>query len=335
MGKEEAEDSAKAKCVQFPLTLAWAVTCHKCQGWTIEDPTKLVADLSTCWQSAMAYVMLGRIQNINQLYLSSLDTTKIYCNKKAHTEGQKIKQQALNKAASLAKEKWNAVNGDSLRITSLNIQHLFNRLEDLKADQTILLSDVICLQETFLARQAIPKIPGYEFLSAGGGRGQGVAIFLKRHMRHYLDQVDMREESFSQCLKLSFQNFDVITVYRNQVCKQSHINKQFLDMLMNFIDKKKRTIVTGDFNLEYWTDIPSTLALTMGQLGFSQIVKTPTTVGGNCIDHVYVPRDEYDTYYKMYYPSYANHEAIQVILKGWKTKMTRSQIKRRIKRKGK
>ena len=110
-------------------------------------------------------------------------------------------------------------------------------------------------------------------------------------------------------------------------------------MLVNFIDmgwigsEEKRTIVTGDFNLEFWTDTPSMLALTMEQLGFSQIVKTPTTVHGNCIDHIYVPEYETDVEYKIYYPYYANHEAILVILKGWKKGMTRSQIKRQLKRK--
>ena len=192
-----------------------------------------------------------------------------------------------------------------------------------------------------MAPQPIPKIPGYEFFSAGRGRGKGVAIFLKQHMLKDLIKVEEREERFGQCLKLSFSGFDVITIYRNQICKNPQFNRQFLNMLTNFIDMgwigsgDKKTIVTGDFNLEYWTNPPSILAQSMDQLGFSQIVKTPTTVHGNCIDHVYVPKDETEVDHKVYYPHYANHEAILVILKGWKTTMTRSQRRRILKRKTK
>ena len=341
LGKLEKEHSAKAKCIQFPLTLAWAVTCHKCQGWTIEAPTLLVADLTSCWGPAMAYVMLGRIQNINQLYLPSLDTTKIYASEKALTEAQKMKTQALNNAANIVNDKWTGAILDSLRITSLNIQHLVNHLEDLKVDPTILLSDIICLQETFLDRRPIPKIPGYEFFSAGRGRGKGVAIFLRNHMLKYLIKVEEIDKSFAQCLKLSFPTFDVITVYRNQICNKPHINNQFLQMLVTFIDrgyiltggKGKRTIVTGDFNFEFWTSPRSPLAMSIEQLGLSQIVKTPTTVHGKCIDHIYVPVDETEVEYKVYRPYYANHEAILVILQGWKTKYTRSKIRKILKRK--
>ena len=36
---------------------------------TIKAPTMLIADLDSCWAAGMAYVMLGRVQNINQLIL--------------------------------------------------------------------------------------------------------------------------------------------------------------------------------------------------------------------------------------------------------------------------
>ena len=333
LGNVKKEHAAKAKCVQFPLTLAWAVTCHKCQGWTIESPTRLVADLSSCWGPAMAYVMLGRIQNITQLYLPSLDTTKIYASEKALKEAHKIKTQALNNTVNIAKDKWKGGSKNSLRITSLNIQHLVNRVEDLKTDPTILLSDIICLQETFLERKPFPKIPGYDLISAGRGRGKGVAIFLRRHMLDDLIDIEERVENFAQCLKLSFPTFDVITVYRNQICKKAHYSQLFLNMLGGLIDSDKRTIVTGDFNFEFWKRPPSVLAQNMEQMGLSQIVKTPTTVHGNCIDHVYLTKGETEVDHKIYYPYYTNHEAIVVILKGWKRNITRSRIRKELKRK--
>ena len=75
------------------------------------------------------------------------------------------------------------------------------------------------------------------------------------------------------------------------------------------------------------------LAQNMEQMGLSQIVKTPTTVHGNCIDHVYLTKGETEVDHKIYYPYYTNHEAIVVILKGWKRNITRSRIRKELKRK--
>ena len=71
LGDPEKNHDAKTKLIQFPIQLAWAITTHKCQGMTIKPPTKLVADLDSCFSNCpgMAYVMLGRIQNLNQLIL--------------------------------------------------------------------------------------------------------------------------------------------------------------------------------------------------------------------------------------------------------------------------
>ena len=74
---------AKSKLIQFPLDLASALTCHKVQGEGLKPPKQLVADFDSIfdtynkktkeWDLAvpgMAYVMLGRVQNINQLILT-------------------------------------------------------------------------------------------------------------------------------------------------------------------------------------------------------------------------------------------------------------------------
>ena len=85
VGKAEKGHSSKVQVIQFPLALAFAMTCHKFQGMTVKTPTHLVVDMDSIWPQAtgMAYVMLSRIQNINQLYLKSFDETKIKANKKA------------------------------------------------------------------------------------------------------------------------------------------------------------------------------------------------------------------------------------------------------------
>ena len=96
LGKSKKHHTAKAKVFQFPITLAWALTAHKCQGQTIKYPASMVADLASCFEAGQAYVILGRIQNLSQLFLKSFMPKKIYANPKALQEAREMHDAALN-----------------------------------------------------------------------------------------------------------------------------------------------------------------------------------------------------------------------------------------------
>ena len=124
----------------------------------------------------------------------------------------------------------------------------------------------------------------------------------------------------------------MITVYRTHLSKKPQYEKKFLTALFEIIDVSKRTIINGDFNFDFWDEQERLVTRTLRQTGFIQIVKEPTTVRGNCIDHFYLPSNESNFDYKLYYPYYADHEAIMVIVKDWTKGPTRSQKKRQLKK---
>ena len=64
LSKKSSRGSNTAKVYQFPLVVCFAATSHKFQGQTIVKPNKVVIDLRTVFQAAMAYVMLSRIQHL-------------------------------------------------------------------------------------------------------------------------------------------------------------------------------------------------------------------------------------------------------------------------------
>ena len=122
LGKAERHDSTRAKVMQFPLTLSWAITVHKSQGQTIKPPVSLVGDMDSLFGACQAYVMLGRIQSLDQLYLLSFNAAKIMTNAKALQEVQKIETEALNSPKNLLKDIWKLPNSFHLKIASLNIR---------------------------------------------------------------------------------------------------------------------------------------------------------------------------------------------------------------------
>ena len=74
LGKQHKGHAAKAKVIQFPLKLTWAITAHKVQGQTIKSPNPVAMDLQSTFSKAQANVMLGRTENLQQIYLVYIST---------------------------------------------------------------------------------------------------------------------------------------------------------------------------------------------------------------------------------------------------------------------
>ena len=95
--KFASRSSSTATAVQFPLRLAYAATAHKIQGHTVRKPSYLVVDLNAWLQPAMAYVMLSRIQCLDQLFiLNSIPEDKIAPWPSALEELERLNKVCLN-----------------------------------------------------------------------------------------------------------------------------------------------------------------------------------------------------------------------------------------------
>ena len=61
--------SFKATRTQFPLTLAWAVTIHRCQGLTLSE---IVIDMTPAkgkFKPGQAYVAFSRVRTLEKLHI--------------------------------------------------------------------------------------------------------------------------------------------------------------------------------------------------------------------------------------------------------------------------
>ena len=262
-----------AKVVQFPVTLCFAATAHKVQGQTVIKPTILAVDLNTVFEPAQGYVMLSRVQCLNQLVIiDSLPVDKLYASQKALEEVKRMESISCNKNPS----SWFSVDQNIFKIASLNCRSLRKHIQDIANDPTINKADVVCLSETWLTEEDDSQkynIPGLEICLNSIGSGKGLAIFYKENKCH--TNVLVKEQNL-QMSKLSHPQFDVIAIYRSKKGSQETL----IEAIRNNTSQTKTTIVMGDFNLCAIEDHQSVMSQGMLQLGYSQLVTTATHIGG-------------------------------------------------------
>jgi ATP-dependent DNA helicase PIF1 len=276
IGKCNKDHIASAQIIQFPLKLAWALTCHKVQGQTVKKPNKLVSDVGTIFQANQAYVVLSRVQSIEQIYFTRCPSKKIYCSDVCRKTCDKLKQKSLNETSNF----W-VDNPSALKVSSINIRSLSAHIEDLKKNYVILQSDIICLQETWIEKcEDLNKytIDGFQLICASHGKGKGAAMYLRKSLQ-------AKTETFSnmsvQLVKMEHDCFDLITVYFN--CK-TDIEEAISYMTKN-MNKEKKTFIVGDFNTGT-TQKLEFLLLKMNQIGFQLLLNEATHESGNTLDNL-------------------------------------------------
>jgi len=307
LGKSSKSHTAKAKVIQFPLMLSWATTAHKFQGQTVKKPNLLVADIDSVFEAGQAYVILGRVQELQQLYLKSFTPSKIMVNPKAMKESENLSEIALNNKTTV----WTKRDALSLKISTLNIRSAVKHFDDLKHDHQMLHSDIICLNETFLhSNQCLPHLQEYHVLYASKGRASGVAILYKPFLK-IKNSIIVTKDTF-QAVKISFILFDLIAVYRSP--SETSL-KSFLDILKNGIDDTRATIICGDMNINLFKNPSNMVTLYLQSQGFKQIVRKATHISGSLLDHVYIRLPKCTVFHNLHHVYYSDHDAILTVLR--------------------
>ena len=114
--KRSGDVGSMATVIQFPVRLAHAITAHKIQGNTIPYPSTVLIDLSSVFEPAQAYVMLSRVQCIDQVLIyKKLDEKKIRTSQVGLEELQRLQKISLNQNPTA----WNKGTQD-IRVAFLN-----------------------------------------------------------------------------------------------------------------------------------------------------------------------------------------------------------------------
>ena len=293
--------SSTAKVLQFPVIPAFAVTCHRFQGQTIPWPSKVIVDLRKVFQAAQAYVMLSRVQSIQQLYiLGELQARKIYADKKALAEVRRLEEVSLNNNPT----PWTNDDPSTTKVIFLNARSIKNKFDMLKTDYNLLKADLILISETWLddKEDETVSLDGYNSSFQGGGRGGGTCAFYKEEFVITEEIIEDREYYIT---KLSSKDIEIINIYKapgGSIINVSH----HLENLLS----KKTLIVGGDLNVCYLKDRNNPLTNFLESVGFIQMVDRPSHLEGGLLDHLYFRQtEEYTAYIETFAKYYSDHDA--------------------------
>ena len=273
--------SSTAKLIQFPIVLAWAVTVHKFQGQTVAAPQKVAIDLRSVFEAAQAYVMMSRVQELEQLYiLEELPEDKIYANNSAMEEINRLIQVSKNMNLT----EWDKENDiGRMKVCFLNCRSIQNKFHNIKSDRSLLKSDVLILIETWLTEDTDTNpyaLQDYDSSFNNRGRGKGIASYFRGN---FGSSVNINDEGFS-ITKLENKKVTIIGVYRSQTGDLRDLTEK----LEGVVDTEVTTIVGGDFNICALEQGKNFLTARLSEMGFKQIVMEATHIDGGVIDHIYI-----------------------------------------------
>ena len=312
--QKKGVEGSTATLYQFPLWLANCMTGHKVQGQTVPVPQKVVVNLNDIHNgcSALAYVMLSRVQRLDQIYIE----------KSFKKDFIKVDQAALAETERLRRISWNqnpspwmkTDNNRALKVASLNCARLSAHLQFMKNDERLLRADLLQIQETWLqpGAQEVPAIDGYRSHLVSVGNGRGIASYSKLSSS---TMESVNKEGF-QVGRLAVGGIVSVNVYRSADGSPADL----IDVLENrMIDPDQPTLITGDFNICTMKKPRNLITKTLVErLGFALMIKEATHICGGHIDHVYWrdPTGQWDIpVIERYSPFYSDHDALLVTLR--------------------
>jgi hypothetical protein len=259
--------------------MAAAITAHKIQGQTVTRPNSLVVSIESAFQAGMVYVMLSRVCCLQQLIiLGKLSKDKIKACPKVIAESKRMAEVSVNRNSTI----WNNPCVQGIRVSSINTRSLRKHIEDIRKDFTLLRSDLICIEETWVdpeEEEYIYDIDGYTSHLNSQGRGKGLAIYTKKNQFKHI--ADFKSPNM-QISKVTNEKMDVIVVYRSQ--EEPFLSLQ--NQVEALVDPEKTTLVVGDFNFCY-KNSQNKFSNFMSHSKFNQLVEAPTHVEGGLLDHAY------------------------------------------------
>ena len=227
-------------------------------------------------EKGMLYVCLGRCEVLDDIYIAgNLQVDGIACSSNAHAEANRL-QEIFEKNVIQIK------NDDQLLVSFLNTRSLRKHYDDIRKEPLFMSADLFSLCETWLNGSETVEFEGFQGTFANGGRGKGIAAFVK--IIPSREAVIINEERFSSIIIQTQQNITFMFMYISKNANQD----QILNVMSKFAFDNMPTAIIGDFNWDYKQSFK--IKTVLEENGFNQVVTEPTHELGHTLDHVYLNR---------------------------------------------
>jgi len=316
--------SPEIQRIQFPITLAWAITVHKVQGLTLDQIViSFNLNKQRSFNYGQIYVAISRAKTLQGIHiLGEIEHKHVRTNARVHEEYDRLRNLV---PITISNQIMNR-NHSTLIISLLNIRSLKKHSIDIKFDSKICNSDVIALTET----QLLPSTNDHDIRS-------NLELFTLHRQDHVSDRfsslalftrnnIEIKEyEYFPPINAITFvvinHRHTCITEIRQKIMllyrKHSCNIEQYVEGIRYTLSRYDIDIILGDFNINYFNDNEiKPLKSLMDSLSYAQVVQSPTFVSaGSLLDHVYIKSIKLQTILHSVIPLYySDHDAIKLIM---------------------
>ena len=244
--KDNNDVGATAKVIQFPIKLSKATTAHKVQGLTIPSPATVVIDIDKTFEASQAYVMLSRVQSIDQIYiLGKFNGEKIRASPAGQRELIRLHKISKNNNPS----PWEQDGQTLLKIAAFNCRGMVadKRFQlCISKDDKLWSGNIVHLSEISLNKDMDTERrqkEGYAAHFCLVGKGKGLATYVKNEALEE-NQFEHSEDTIEdnlQITKFTSEDVDSISCYRSEG-KSIPETAQKIEALINL---EKPTVITG------------------------------------------------------------------------------------------
>ena len=305
--QKQGNKGAQITRMQFPLTLSWAVTIHKCQGLTLQN---IVVDMKGRFNRGQAYVALSRVKSIQGLYITNFNQSAIKTDPAVTEVMDEFRTKQLPVIHNL---QINTVNRSSaITVGHLNIHYFLEKQEDLINQFNVLKNiDIMCFTETYLEKSHDINryLDKFSYTACRTNKGNalnsyGVMICISKMLKSQILKIKgLRHcEICALSVILPSRNLVICTLYmRPALTLKTKLEE--LNLLISQLPKDSECVLIGDFNQDISTNENKHLTKDMEKMGFHQYITESTTDYGSILDHVYyngknnVRTDVLDTYF--------------------------------------
>ena len=280
--------SCQATGSQLPLTLAWSVAIHKCQGLTLPE---FVIDMTPAkgkFRPGEAYAAFSRVRTIEKLHIINYTQNQIHVSEHVEKEMKRLRKSILPQMPS---NLFHNVPG-GVKLLHINIGSFNRKIADIKNNDIFQNADIIALNETHLQHSdtLTPDMMGLTqdrliVHCDHNNKGGGVVLIVNTN----LNPKHIRMKTVLEIVVVEISEpmqIIVISVYRPPSTQIDVFMNTMLEIIAQF--QNVPTCIVGDFN-EDVSMISNTRCCRMLSLqGFQQMINKPTHESGTIIDYVYV-----------------------------------------------